>query len=72
MGVPRLVNISSETVPGFFFPERSFMIPITPVTILTRLISLKTLLALVFNKPLKAPNSSRGLWDCFVLIELGY
>jgi len=22
MGIPRLVNISSETVPGFFFPER--------------------------------------------------
>ena len=22
LGVPRLVNISSETVPGFFFPER--------------------------------------------------
>jgi len=26
-GVPRLVNISSETVPGFFFPER----PVLPV-----------------------------------------
>ncbi|WP_445190141.1 hypothetical protein ACTXG6_30695 [Pseudonocardia sp. Cha107L01] len=23
-GVPRFVNLSSETVPGFFFPERPF------------------------------------------------
>ena len=24
LGVPRYVNVSSETVPGFFFPEREF------------------------------------------------
>lgn len=29
--VPRLVNISSETVPGFFFPERPFLPAYAPV-----------------------------------------
>ncbi|WP_188187460.1 NAD-dependent epimerase/dehydratase family protein [Nonomuraea sp. SYSU D8015] len=30
-GVSRFVNISSETVPGFFFPERSFLPDYAPV-----------------------------------------
>jgi len=30
-GVTRFVNISSETVPGFFFPERSFLPKYAPV-----------------------------------------
>jgi nucleoside-diphosphate-sugar epimerase len=30
-GVTRFVNISSETVPGFFFPERSFLPDYVPV-----------------------------------------
>ncbi|MGP3958674.1 NAD-dependent epimerase/dehydratase family protein [Nonomuraea sp. 3N208] len=30
-GVPRFVNISSETVPGFFFPERKFLPDYAPV-----------------------------------------
>jgi len=30
-GVSRFVNISSETVPGFFFPERSFLADYVPV-----------------------------------------
>jgi UDP-glucose 4-epimerase len=30
-GVPRFVNISSETVPGFFFPERPFLPDYLPV-----------------------------------------
>jgi nucleoside-diphosphate-sugar epimerase len=30
-GVPRFVNISSETVPGFFFPEREFLPDYAPV-----------------------------------------
>ncbi len=30
-GVPRLVNISSETVPGFVFPEREFLPDYLPV-----------------------------------------
>jgi nucleoside-diphosphate-sugar epimerase len=30
-GVPRLVNLSSETVPGFFFPERPFLPAYLPV-----------------------------------------
>ncbi len=30
-GVPRYVNISSETVPGFFFPEREFLPDYVPV-----------------------------------------
>ena len=30
-GVGRLVNISSETVPGFFFPERPFLPDYVPV-----------------------------------------
>lgn len=30
-GVPRFVNISSETVPGFFFPERDFLPDYAPV-----------------------------------------
>jgi UDP-glucose 4-epimerase len=30
-GVPRFVNISSETVPGFFFPERPFLPQYAPV-----------------------------------------
>ena len=30
-GVQRLVNISSETVPGFFFPERDFLPDYAPV-----------------------------------------
>jgi len=30
-GVPRFVNISSETVPGFFFPERPFLPDYVPV-----------------------------------------
>ncbi len=30
-GVPRFVNISSETVPGFFFPEREFLPDYVPV-----------------------------------------
>ncbi|SEG28296.1 Nucleoside-diphosphate-sugar epimerase [Nonomuraea solani] len=30
-GVPRFVNISSETVPGFFFPERPFLPDYAPV-----------------------------------------
>ncbi|MGH3087362.1 MAG: NAD-dependent epimerase/dehydratase family protein, partial [Rubrobacteraceae bacterium] len=29
--VPRFVNISSETVPGFFFPERNFLPDYVPV-----------------------------------------
>jgi nucleoside-diphosphate-sugar epimerase len=31
MGVPRFVNVSSETVPGFFFPERPFLPDYVPV-----------------------------------------
>jgi UDP-glucose 4-epimerase len=31
MGVPRFVNVSSETVPGFFFPERPFLAEYAPV-----------------------------------------
>jgi nucleoside-diphosphate-sugar epimerase len=30
-GVPRFVNVSSETVPGFFFPERPFLPDYVPV-----------------------------------------
>ena len=30
-GVPRFVNVSSETVPGFFFPERSWLADYAPV-----------------------------------------
>jgi UDP-glucose 4-epimerase len=30
-GVPRVVNVSSETVPGFFFPEREFLPDYAPV-----------------------------------------
>src|SRR3954452_18370524 len=30
-GVPRFVNVSSETVPGFFFPERPFVADYVPV-----------------------------------------
>lgn len=30
-GVPRFVNVSSETVPGFFFPERPFVAEYAPV-----------------------------------------
>ena len=30
-GVPRFVNLSSETVPGFFFPERRFLPAYLPV-----------------------------------------
>ena len=30
-GVPRMVNVSSETVPGFFFPERDFLPDYAPV-----------------------------------------
>jgi UDP-glucose 4-epimerase len=30
-GVSRFVNISSETVPGFFFPEREFLPDYVPV-----------------------------------------
>ena len=30
-GVSRLVNVSSETVPGFFFPERPFLPDFVPV-----------------------------------------
>src|SRR4051794_2273497 len=29
-GVPRYVNVSSETVPGFFFPERPSLPPTPP------------------------------------------
>jgi len=31
LGVPRYVNVSSETVPGFFFPEREFLPDYAPV-----------------------------------------
>jgi UDP-glucose 4-epimerase len=31
MDVPRFVNVSSETVPGFFFPERPFVAEYAPV-----------------------------------------
>jgi nucleoside-diphosphate-sugar epimerase len=31
LGVPRFVNVSSETVPGFFFPERPFLPDYVPV-----------------------------------------
>jgi UDP-glucose 4-epimerase len=31
LGVPRFVNISSETVPGFFFPERPWLPEYVPV-----------------------------------------
>jgi UDP-glucose 4-epimerase len=31
MAVPRFVNVSSETVPGFFFPERPFVAQYAPV-----------------------------------------
>jgi len=31
MDVPRFVNVSSETVPGFFFPERPFVAAYAPV-----------------------------------------
>ena len=31
LGVPRFVNVSSETVPGFFFPERKFLPDYLPV-----------------------------------------
>ncbi len=30
-GVPRFVNVSSETVPGFFFPEREFLPDYVPI-----------------------------------------
>jgi nucleoside-diphosphate-sugar epimerase len=30
-GVPRVINLSSETVPGFFFPEREFLPDYAPV-----------------------------------------
>jgi UDP-glucose 4-epimerase len=30
-GVPRFVNVSSETVPGFFFPERPFVADYAPI-----------------------------------------
>ena len=30
-GVPRFVNVSSETVPGFFFPERAVARPYAPI-----------------------------------------
>ena len=30
-GVPRFVNVSSETVPGFFFPEREVARPYAPI-----------------------------------------
>jgi UDP-glucose 4-epimerase len=30
-GLPRFVNVSSETVPGFFFPERPFVAEYAPV-----------------------------------------
>jgi UDP-glucose 4-epimerase len=30
-GVPRFVNVSSETVPGFFFPERPFIADYAPI-----------------------------------------
>jgi UDP-glucose 4-epimerase len=30
-GVPRVANVSSETVPGFFFPERPFVADYAPV-----------------------------------------
>ena len=30
-GIPRVVNVSSETVPGFFFPERDFLPDYAPV-----------------------------------------
>jgi UDP-glucose 4-epimerase len=30
-GVPRFVNVSSETVPGFFFPERPFLPDYVPI-----------------------------------------
>jgi nucleoside-diphosphate-sugar epimerase len=30
-GIPRLVNVSSETVPGYFFPERPFLPDYLPV-----------------------------------------
>ncbi len=30
-GIPRYVNVSSETVPGFFFPERPFLPDYAPV-----------------------------------------
>jgi nucleoside-diphosphate-sugar epimerase len=30
-GVPRVVNVSSETVPGYFFPERPFLPDYAPV-----------------------------------------
>ena len=31
LGVPRIVNVSSETVPGYFFPERPFLPDYVPV-----------------------------------------
>jgi nucleoside-diphosphate-sugar epimerase len=31
LGIPRLVNVSSETVPGFLFPERPFTADYAPV-----------------------------------------
>jgi UDP-glucose 4-epimerase len=31
LGVPRFVNVSSETVPGFFFPERPWVADYAPV-----------------------------------------
>jgi UDP-glucose 4-epimerase len=31
LGVPRFVNVSSETVPGFFFPERPFLPDYLPI-----------------------------------------
>ena len=31
LGVPRFVNVSSETVPGYFFPERPFLPDYLPV-----------------------------------------
>jgi nucleoside-diphosphate-sugar epimerase len=31
LGIPRFVNVSSETVPGFFFPERPFLPDYLPV-----------------------------------------
>jgi hypothetical protein len=31
VGRPRFVNVSSETVPGFFFPEREFLPDYVPV-----------------------------------------
>jgi len=59
LGVSRFVNISSETVPGFFFPERPFL----PDTLLEALRAVGTLVEverLIFFRGLRARERNTG------------